>query len=308
MWIYIARRLMLTPFLLLTVSFITFSLVYVAPGDPVEILMGKFNDPVVVDRIKHHQGLDRPFLAQYGIYLKNALQGDLGESFKHGRSTVQELIPRKMWISAQLGIWAFLISLSLGIPLGFFAALKQGTWMDTATVSACLFFMSVPVFLTGPGLLIIFAVWLDLLPSSGWGGFFDTQVILPAIVLGVPGIAGLARLTRASTLEVLGQDYVRTARAKGLADMVVRRRHILRNALIPLITVLGLSLATLVEGALITEFIFGIPGIGQLAITSIFDRDYPVIMALGLIGATSLVIANLVVDIAYRFIDPRIRY
>ena len=308
MWIYIVRRLLLTPFLLLAVSFITFSLVYVAPGDPVEILMGKFNNPEVVERIKHHQGLDRPFLVQYGFYVKNALQGDLGESFKHGRSTVQELIPRKIWISAQLGIWAFLISLSLGIPLGFFAALRQGTWMDTGTVAACLFFMSVPVFLTGPGLLIIFAVWLDLLPSSGWGGFFDTQVILPALVLGVPGIAGLARLTRASTLEVLAQDYVRTARAKGLAELVVRRRHILRNALIPLITVLGLSMATLVEGALITEFIFGIPGVGQLAIISIFDRDYPVIMALGLIGATSLVIANLMVDIAYSFIDPRIRY
>ena len=308
MWVYIARRLILTPFLLLAVSFIIFTLVYVAPGDPVEILMGKFNNPEVVNRIKHHQGLDKPFLVQYGFYVKNALRGDFGESFKHGRSTVQELIPRKVWVSAQLGIWAILITLCLGIPLGFFAALKQGTWMDTATVCACLFFMSVPVFLTGPGLLIIFSLKLGLLPSSGWGGFFDPHIALPAVVLGIPGIAGLARLTRASTLEVLSQDYVRTARAKGLGEFVIRRRHILRNALIPILTVLGLSLATLVEGSIFTEFIFGIPGIGQLMITSVFDRDYPVIMALGLVVAVAFTISTLVVDVTYRFLDPRIRY
>ena len=308
MWVYIVRRLFLTPFLLLAVLFITFTLTFVAPGDPVQILMGKYNDPEVVDRIRHHQGLDKPFLQQFGIYIKNAVQGDLGESYKHGQSSVQELIPRKIWISAQLGIAASLISLLLGIPLGFYAALKQGTWLDTTTVSVSLFFMSVPVFLTGPGLLIIFALWLDLLPSSGWGGFLDTRIILPALVLGIPGIAGLVRLTRASTLEVMGQDYIRTARAKGLAEFVVQRRHILRNALIPLVTVVGLSLATLVEGAFITEYIFGIPGAGQLAVTSFFDRDYPVIMALALIIATAFSFANLAVDIAYTFIDPRIRY
>ena len=308
MWVYIVRRLMLTPFLVIAVLFITFALVHVAPGDPVEILMGKYNDPDVVDRIRYQQGLDKPFLEQFGIYLKNALRGDLGESFKHGQSTVQELIPRKIWISAQLGIAAMIIALGLGIPLGFFAALKQGTWLDTATVSACLLFMSVPVFLTAPGLLIIFSLWLGILPSNGWGGFFDTHIILPAVVLGVPGIAALARLTRASTLEVLAQDYVRTARAKGLREFTVGKRHVLRNALIPLLTVLGLSLATLLEGSIITEYIFGIPGAGQLAITSVFDRDYPVIMALGLTVAVSFIIANLIVDIAYRFVDPRIRY
>ena len=308
MWVYIARRLMLAPFLLLAVSFITFILAYSAPGDPVQILMGKFNNPEVVERIRHHQGLDKPLLEQFGIYIKNALQGDFGESYKHGQSTAQSLIPPKIWISAQLGIAASLISLGLGIPLGFFAAIKQGTWLDTATVSTCLLFMSVPVFLTGPGLLIIFALWLDILPSSGWGGFFDPHIVLPALVLGIPGVAGLVRLTRASTLEVLAQDYVRTARAKGLHEFVVQRRHILRNALIPLTTVVGLSLATLVEGAFITEYIFGIPGAGQLMITSVFDRDYPVIMALVLIVAVAFLIANLMVDIAYRFIDPRIRY
>ena len=309
MWVYIVRRLALAPFLLLAVSFITFSLLYAAPGDPVQILTAKYPDPDVVDQIRHHQGLDKPYLMQYGIYVKNVLQLDFGESYKHGQSKVHELIPRKLMVSAQLGIAAMLIALVLGIPLGFYAALKQGTWLDTATVSVSLFFMSVPVFLTLPSLLIFFALWLDWLPSSGsgWGWFPGTRIILPAIVLGIPGVAGLVRLTRASTLDVLAQDYVRTARAKGLHEFIVRRRHILRNALIPLITVLGLSLATLVEGAFITEFIYGVPGVGQLAITSVFDRDYPVIMALGLIVAAAFVIANLVVDIAYRFIDPRIR-
>ena len=308
MWVYIVRRLILVPFLLLVVSLITFTLVHIAPGSPVQILMGKYNDPEVVDRITKHQGLDKPLLIQYGIYIKNAFQGDFGESFKYGQSTVQELIPRKIWVSVQLGIAAVIISVALGIPLGFFAALKQGTWLDTATVSFSLFFMSVPVFLTGPGLLIVFALWLDVLPTHGWGGFFDSRIILPAMVLGIPGIAGLARLTRASTLEVMAQDYVRTARAKGLHEFMVRRRHIMRNALIPILTILGLSLATLVEGALITEYIFGIPGAGRLLITSVFDRDYPVVMALVLIVATAFVFSTLIVDIAYSFIDPRIRY
>ena len=168
--------------------------------------------------------------------------------------------------------------------------------------------MSIPVFLTAPGLLIIFALWLDILPTHGWGGFFDTRIIMPALVLGIPGVSGLTRLTRASTLEVLTQDYVRTARAKGLHENVISYRHVLRNALIPISTVVGLSLATLVSGAFITEFYFGIPGVGLLSIESIFARDYPVIMAMVLILAGAFVVANLIVDIGYRFIDPRIRY
>ena len=308
MWVYIVRRLVWTPFLLLAVSLITFGLGRFGPGDPVQILMGQYNNPEAVERIRHQWGLDKPFFVQYGIYIKGAFRGDLGESFKYRGRTVRELLTRKVWVSAQLGIAAGLIALTLGIPLGFFAALKQGTWIDTATVSLTLFFMSVPVFLTGPGLLIIFSLWLGILPSHGWGGFFDTRIIMPALVLGVPGIAGLTRLTRASTLEVLHQDYVRTARAKGLREVVVRYRHVLRNALIPIFTLVGLSLATLVEGAFITEFIFGIPGVGQLGIEAIFARDYPVVTALVLIVAVAFVIANLVVDIGYRFIDPRIRY
>lgn len=308
MWVYVVRRLMWTPFLILAVSLITFSLGRFGPGDPVQIVMGQYNNPAAVERIRHQQGLDEPFLVQYGTYMKNALQGDLGESYRFRGRDVSELIGRRLWVSAQLGIAAMIISLGLGIPLGFFAALKQGSWLDTATVVVTLFFMSIPVFLTAPGLLLIFALWLDILPTHGWGGFFDTRIIMPAMVMGVPGIAALTRLTRASTLDVISQEYVRTARAKGLGEHVVRHRHILRNALIPISTVVGLSLATLVSGAFITEKFFGIPGIGLLAIESIFARDYPIIMALTLIIAVAFVMANLIVDIGYRFIDPRIRY
>ena len=308
MWVYIVRRLIWTPILLLAVTFITFTLTRFGPGDPVQILMGQYTNPEAAERIRHQQGLDKPLLVQYGIYIKDVFQGDLGESYKYRGRDVAELMPRRIWVSAQLGIAAMTISLGFGIPLGFYTALKQGTWVDTLTVSITLFFMSVPVFLTAPGLLIIFSLKLGILPTHGWGGFFDTQIILPAVVLGVPGIAGLTRLTRASTLEVIGQDYVRTARAKGLQEYVVRYRHILRNALIPIFTLLGLSLATLVSGSFIIEFYFGIPGMGLLAIESIFARDYPVIMALVLVIAVGFVLANLVVDIGYRFIDPRIRY
>ena len=308
MWVYVARRLMWTPVLLLAVSFITFTLGRFGPGDPVQILMGQRSNPEAVERLREQYGLDKPVLVQYGIYIKDALQGDFGESYKYRGRTVSELVVKRMWVSAQLGIAASIISLVLGIPLGVFVALKQGTWLDTMTVSVTILFMSVPVFLTGPGLLIVFSLWLGVLPTHGWDGFFSSSIIMPAMVLGLPGIAGLTRLTRASTLEVLGQDYVRTARAKGLREFVVRYRHIMRNALIPIFTVVGLSLATLIEGAFITEFMFGIPGIGQLGIESIFARDYPIIMALTLAIAAAFVIANLIVDIGYRFIDPRIRY
>jgi peptide/nickel transport system permease protein len=305
---YILRRLAWTPILLLTVTLITFLLGSYGPGDPVELLQGQYNNPEVVERIREQRGLDRNIFVQYVVYVKNAVTGDLGESFKYRDRTVKELISKRIWVSAQLGIAASLISILVGIPLGVYVALKQGTWIDITIVSITLFFMSLPVFITAPFLLIFFGLWLGILPIQGWGGFFDTRIIMPALVLGIPGIAILTRLTRASTLDVLSQDYVRTARAKGLGELVVRSRHILRNALIPIFTVIGLSLATLVEGSFIAEGYFGIPGIGSLAIEAFFSRDYPIITALVLIIASAFVIANLIVDIGYHFLDPRIRY
>lgn len=308
MWVYILRRLVWTPFLLLAVSMITFALGQYGPGDPVQVLMGQYQNQEAMERIRVSKGLDKPAYHQYLIYVKNVLRGDLGESYKYRGRSVSELIPKRMWVSTQLGIAATLISLFIGIPLGAYTAVKQGTWIDPVVVGITVLFMSVPVFLTGPGLLMIFSLKLGWLPAHGWGGFFDARIVMPALVLGIPGVAIITRLTRSSTLEVMAQDYVRTARAKGLTEFVVLNRHILRNALIPLITVVGMSLAGLIAGAFIVEFMFGIPGIGQLGIESFFARDYPIIMALTLIGAAALVLANLVVDIGYVFIDPRIRY
>ena len=304
---YVARRLAWLPVILLIVSFITFVLGRFGPGDPVEVIMGQHSDPATVQRIRERQGLNDNIFLQYGRWLGNAARGDFGESFRLRGRSVSELLKKKMWVSAQLNIAALIISVGLGIPIGVFAAMKQGTGWDTAAVAATLTGQSVPVFLTAPGLLLIFALKLDLLPTHGWGGFFDTQIILPAVAMGVPGIAILARLTRASTLDVISQDYVRTARAKGLSERVVRSRHILRNALIPVVTTLGLSLSGLVVTSFIVERFFGIPGMGDLFIRSFFARDLPVISAFVLIGTFLFVMGNLLVDLLYPLLDPRIR-
>ena len=305
---YVARRLLWTPFLLLIVSLLVFTLGRYGPGDPVEVLLGQRMNEEVAARIRHQRGLDRPFWVQYTTYIGDALRGDLGESFKFLGQPVGPLVTKKAWVSAQLGIAAIAVALAVGLPMGLLAALRQGTWMDTAIVSFTLLFMSLPVFITAPVLILVFALGLGVLPTSGWDGLFSLSIVMPALVLGLPGTAVVTRLLRASTLDVLGQDYIRTARSKGLTEVVVQRRHVLRNSIIPIVTIVGLSLGTLVEGAFITETLFGIPGIGRLALDSIFARDYPIIMAITLLVAFSFVVANLLVDIAYAFLDPRIRY
>ena len=304
---YIVRRLAWLPFILLIVSFVTFVMGRYGPGDPVEVLLGQHADPEAVQRIREQRGLNDNIMVQYGRYLRNVSHGDFGESFKYRGRSVGTLLWKKMGVSAQLNLAALMISVGLGIPIGLFAALRQGTWMDTSTVTAALTAQSLPVFLTAPALLLVFALKLDVLPTHGWGGFFDTRIILPAVAMGVPGIAIMARLTRASTLEVVSQDYVRTARAKGLPEGLVRRRHILRNAMIPVVTTLGFSLAGLAFTSFIVERFFGIPGVGNLLIEAIFARDFPIINAVIIVGTTLFVLANLVVDLIYPFMDPRIR-
>ena len=304
---YVLSRLAWLPVILLIVSFITFALGRFGPGDPVEILMGQYNDEQVIERIREQRGFNDPIFVQYGRYIKDVVRGDFGESFKYRGRTVSELLKKKMWVSAQLNIAAISLSLVVGIPLGLFAALRQGTLWDTGTVAFTLLGQSIPVFLTAPVVLLVFALKLDILPTHGWGGLFDTRVILPAVVMGVPGIAIITRLTRASTLEVISQDYIRTARAKGLSEFTVQRRHVLRNAMIPVITMLGFSLAGIAFTSFIVERFFGIPGIGNLFIESIFARDFPIINAVIIIGTTMFVAANLIVDMIYPWLDPRIR-
>ena len=304
---YVARRLLWLPFILLIVTFITFVLGRYGPGDPVEILMGQHNNPEVVQRIRERRGLNDNIFIQYGRYIQDVSHGDFGESFKYRGRGVGELLKKKMWVSAQLNFAALIIWVGLGVPIGLFAAMKQGTAWDTGLVMATLAGQSLPIFLTAPALLLVFALKLDVLPTHGWGGFFDTRIVLPAVAMGIPGIAIMARLTRASTLEVLGQDYIRTARAKGLSELVVQRRHVLRNSLIPVVTTVGFILAGLAFTSFIVERFFGIPGVGNLLIEAIFARDYPIINAVVIIGTTMLVLANLLVDLIYPFLDPRIR-
>jgi ABC-type dipeptide/oligopeptide/nickel transport system permease component len=305
---YILRRLLWAPLILLAVSFIAFTVTRFGPGDPISVAMGQYRDPDALARVRHEKGLDKPLLDQYRIYVWNVLHGDLGESYRFGARPVSEIIFPKMWVSAQLGLVALIITFGLGIPVGILAALRQGSWMDPASISTFLFFQSVPVLVTVPVMLLVFVLRLHWLPTGGWEGIFSKHIVIPALALSLPGIAGVARLMRATTLDVLKEDYVRTARAKGLQEFTVVSRHVARNALLPMTTIIGISLVTLLEGAFFTETLLGIPGIGRMAFESVTSRDYDVILGLTLVLATAFIMANIVIDIAYTFIDPRVRY
>ena len=307
MWIYITRRLLWLTILLLMVSAVTFVLGTYGPGDPVRVMLGTKYDEETADRLRSSLGLDRPVIVQYVDYGSGAVRGDFGESLRYRGRSVGTLLASKMWVSFQVNLAAMLVSLLVGLPLGFWIAHRQGTWMDPAAVSFTLILMSIPIMVSIPIVLWGLCLKLSLVPCSGWGGFFDLRIVVPAITMGVPGIAGLARLMRASTLDVFGQDFVRTAKAKGLSESRIDVRHVLRNAIIPIVTILSFSLAGMLTTGFITERLLGIPGVGDFAIQSIFNRDYPVIMAFTIILSTAFVIANLLADIAYSIIDPRIR-
>ena len=234
------------------------------------------------------------------------LQGDLGDSYKYGRP-VTTVIGPSLWVSIQLNIAATLVALVIGIPLGFYAAKKQGTNKDPSIVITMLVLYALPVFITGPFLILFFAVNLHWVAAAGWDGIFSTQAILPSLTIGIPGAAIYVRHMRASTLEVVGQEYVRTAHAKGMSGFVVNYRHIARNALLPILTILGFTMAGMLSGSLIVELIYGIPGVARFSLDAIGQRDFPVLTAFVLMGALMLVLANLVIDIAYTIIDPRIR-
>ena len=306
MWRYIARRILWLPFLLLAVSSVTFSLGMYGPGDPVQVMLGPKYNEETAERLRKSLGLDRPVPVQYFDYVSGVIVGDFGESLRYRRS-VSSILFKKMWVSFQVNFAAMLVSLLVGLPLGFWIAHRQGSWVDPAAITLSLVLMSIPIMVSIPLVLWGLCLKLSLVPCSGWGGLFDTRIIVPAITMGIPGIAGLARLMRASTLDVLGQDFVRTAHAKGLSPLLIDQRHILKNALIPIITILSFSLAGMLTTGFITERLLGIPGVGDFAIQAIFNRDYPVIMAFTLILSTAFVAANLIADIAYTMVDPRIR-
>jgi ABC-type dipeptide/oligopeptide/nickel transport system permease component len=236
------------------------------------------------------------------------LHGDFGPSFRYRDRTIPEIIKPKIWVSIRLASYAFVIVYLVGIPVGVYAAMKQGTWRDPFLIGSFLVFDSIPVLVLVPTLVVIFASQLHWLPAGGFDGMFSKSMIIPTIALSIGGIAGVARLARTATLNVLNDDFVRTARAKGLQEHVVITRHVVRNAVVPVMTtVIGLSLVGLISGALFTETLLGIPGIGRFIFESVTNKDYNVILAIVLMISTAFVLANLLVDIALIVIDPRIR-
>ena len=307
MLVYILRRLLWTPVLLLLAAFFVFFMGTVAPGAPAELRLGNRATPERVDRLREQLGLNDPLPIRYMRFIGNALKGDLGESYVFQGKTVTSLIGPRLLVSVQLNIAASIVALSVGLPLGFYAAKRQGTKTDPAILISMLILYAMPVFFTAPFLILFFAVKLHWVPASGWNGMFSTQVILPALTIGIPGAAIFVRHMRASTLEVIGQEYIRTAHAKGMSNFVINYRHVARNAFLPILTLLGFTLAGIFGGSLIVELIYGIPGVSRLSLDAIFQRDFPVLTALVLLGSLMLVLANLVIDIAYTIIDPRIR-
>lgn len=304
---YLVRRLLWFPVLLVIVTMVTYALGLYGPGDPVKIAMGQHYDPETAARVRHELGLDRPFFVQYGDYVWGLLNGDLGESIKY-RRPVTDLIKSRLWVSFQLNAASLILGILIGIPLGVVAAVKHHTWVDYAIVVGTIAGISFPTFVVAPILLWFLAARFRLLPPGGWDGILSAKAVMPVAVLATGVIAVFVRQTRANMLEVIDQDYVRTARSKGLSERVVVLIHALRNALIPLFTIFGLMIAGLVGGTFIVEYIFGIPGIGQLGVQAFFARDYPVIMALTILIAVAYALANLFVDVGYSAIDPRIRY
>ena len=293
--------------LLLLAAFFVFFMGTVAPGDPAELRLGNRATPERVDRLREQLGLNDPLPIRYMRFIGNALKGDLGESYVFQGKTVTSLIGPRLLVSLQLNIAASIVALGIGLPLGFYAAKRQGTKTDPAILISMLILYAMPVFFTAPFLILFFAVKLHWVPASGWNGMFSTQAILPALTIGIPGAAIFVRHMRASTLEVIGQEYIRTARAKGMSNFVINYRHVARNALLPILTLLGFTFAGIFGGSLIVELIYGIPGVSRLSLDAIFQRDFPVLTAFVLLGSLMLVLANLVIDIAYTIIDPRIR-
>ncbi len=289
---------------LIFISLITFLLMHAVPGGPWD--REKQLAPSVIENLNRRYGLDKPLWEQYVNYVGNAMHGDLGISFIYQDRSVTDVILEGLPVTATLAFLALLVSIFFGIPLGILAALRQNSWVDYVCLFLATIGASVPNFVLGILLIIGLSVGLHLLPTSGWGEWQKT--IMPALALGVYPAAVIARITRASMIEAIRQDYVRTARAKGLVEMIILSRHILKNALIPVVTVLGPVAATLIAGSFIIESIFAIPGIGKFYIQGIFARDYGLMMGATLFYAVVIAFANLAVDILYAFIDPRIRY
>jgi len=300
----IARRLAHGLVVLWGVSVVVFLVLRVVPGDPVLIMFPEGLSPQRLRAEHAALGLDRPLLIQYGAFVSRALHGDLGDSFRYERPALG-LVLQRFPATAQLAAVAMAITILVGIPLGLVAAAQRGGWIDRTVMLTASLGQSLPTFWLGIMLIVIFAVALHWLPTSGRGSL--AQLVLPAVTLAGYSTALTARLTRAGMLDVFAEPYIRTARAKGLREITVLIRHVLRNGLIPVVTLLGLQVGTLLGGAVITEAVFAWPGVGLLAVSAVFTRDYNVVQAVVLLSTVIFIVVNLCIDLCYVVLDPRIR-
>ena len=310
---YVVRRILATIPVMAVVALFVFSLLYIAPGDPAAVIAGDQATPADVERIRQSLGLDRPFLVQFGEWVWNIVHANLGTSMFTGLP-VTKLIAQRIEPTLSLMAVTLVFAISVAVPLGVVAAWRAGSLLDRAIMAFAVFGFSVPVFVVGYLLAYVFALELEWLPVQGYTPLSEglwpwfQNLILPAFALGCVYIALIARITRAAMLEVLAQDYIRTARAKGLAPSLVVGVHALRNALIPVITVIGLFVGSLFAGAILTETIFSWPGVGKWLVEAINRRDYPVLQGGVLLLGTSVMAVNVFVDVLYGFINPRIRH
>jgi ABC-type dipeptide/oligopeptide/nickel transport system permease component len=302
---YILRRIVMLLPVLFGVTLVSFSLLHLVPGDPAEVLGGQEASKADIDRIRKEYGLDQPLVVQYARFVGNAVRGNLGISIQ-SRHPVRELLLQRLAFTLQLALASVLVAAALGLLAGIISSTRQYSFFDTASMLGALFGISMPIFWLGLLLILVFAANLQWLPSGGTGSI--RHLILPAIALGSASAAVIARMTRASMLEVTRQDYIRTARATGYRERVIIFRHALKNAMIPVLTVFGLEFGSMLGGAVLTETVFSLPGIGRLLVEGIFARDYPVVQGAMILVASTFVLVNLLTDVAYAFFDPRIRY
>jgi peptide/nickel transport system permease protein len=310
---YVIRRILATIPVMAVVALFVFSLLYIAPGDPAAVIAGDQATPADVERIRQSLGLDRPFLVQFGDWVWNIIHANLGTSMFTGLP-VTKMIAQRIEPTLSLMAVTLVLAISVAVPLGVVAAWRAGSLLDRTIMAFAVFGFSVPVFVVGYLLAYVFALELEWLPVQGYTPLSEglwpwfQNLILPAIALGCVYIALIARITRAAMLEVLAQDYIRTARAKGLGQPGILFIHALKNASVPIVTVIGIGIALLIGGAVVTESVFVIPGLGRLTIDAILRRDYPVIQGVVVLFSFLYVLVNLLVDLVYTLLDPRIRY
>ena len=310
---YIIRRLIATIPVMVVVALFVFLLLHLTPGDPAAVIAGDDAGPAEIDGVRRKLGLDQPIWAQFGIYVANLLRGDLGTSI-FSNLPVLTLVRQRLEPSLVLALSTLLVAVAFAVPMGVLAAWKARTLIDRVVMGFSVLGFAVPVFLVGYLLIYLFAIELKWLPVQGYRPLAEgvgqtlRSIVLPAFALGMVYMALIARITRASMLEVLSQDYIRTARAKGASTSSVLLRHALKNAAVPIVTVIGIGLTLLISGVVITETVFNIPGLGRLTVDAILKRDYPIIQGLIILFAGVKVLVNLLIDISYAYFDPRIRY